>query len=119
MTSQGGQAVGMTDLVEFVLARIADDEQEARKAGADAMVGWRWKHYSREAYEEIQALVLVRSARVLAECAAKRRMLALLDEYSDRAPHVPRLTIYTRDVIPKILALPYADHPDYDESWRP
>jgi len=81
-------------LAEFLLARIAEDE-----------------------------------ARVVAECEAKRRILKL---------HHPPGFVFDADgmewndydichedhedmpcELVRILALPYADHPDYEEGWRP
>lgn len=49
-------------------------------------------------------------ARVLAEVEAKRRIVARLADESSRR--------YDYDTL-RLLALPYADHPDYDEAWRP
>ena len=66
-------------------------------------------------------------ARVLAECEAKRRIVErhsgtnwgaapgdpypmMCDECQDALWPCPTL---------RLLSLPYADHPDYDEEWRP
>ena len=115
-------------LVEFLLARIAEDETKARDAQADAMVGARWKRWPEDAYTEIQTMVLSSSRRALAECEAKRRIVereterlreqwrARRDEHREtfdewlRPPYGETL---------RILASVYADHPDYDEAWRP
>ena len=65
-------------------------------------------------------------ARVLAECEAKRRIVeevvphlehvesSAIDGgmYDEDAPHAQR------DLL-RLLALPYTDHPDYREEWRP
>lgn len=101
-------------ITEFLLARIAKDEQAAKDAGTDAMTGWRWKAWPEDAHAEVQALVLTHSRRTLAECEAKRRILDAhlgCDDvsYSD-ASTCPDL---------RIVAAIYADHPDYDEAWRP
>ena len=45
-------------------------------------------------------------ARVLAECEAKRQIVQNAQDPGD-------------DLFVAILALPYADHPDYREEWRP
>jgi hypothetical protein len=73
-------------------------------------------------------------ARVLAECEAKRRIVAWcsereridVSEYGDggdaaRESHfLPGGLIHKADsVVLRYLALPYADHPDYREQWRP
>ncbi|MER8220860.1 DUF6221 family protein [Streptomyces sp. NPDC094143] len=57
-------------------------------------------------------------ARVLAEVEAKRRVIErctavqglLLDDFT--AEHLA-------DEVLALIALPYADHPDYREEWRP
>ncbi|MFG2722699.1 DUF6221 family protein [Streptomyces sp. NPDC048416] len=61
-------------------------------------------------------------ARVLAEIEAKRQ---LLDRYEAMESGVlvmigveSILSEYRRVLLPS-LALPYADHPDYREEWRP
>lgn len=64
-------------------------------------------------------------ARVLADIAAKRAIVA---EYRTHAEHRQRYgdkeTDYSwgartkLDWICKLLAAPYAAHPDYDEAWR-
>lgn len=115
-------------LTEFLLARIAEDEQTARDAGADAMAGARWKAYPEAAYNELQQASLDRSRRVLAECEAKRRIVELggeaetLDDQtwfdrglpSDPGYNDPRCG----ERILRVLAAVYADHSDYHEEWR-
>lgn len=65
-------------------------------------------------------------ARVLAEVEVKRR---ILDEFKPRVDQMDA-TIEGEwgmgnypsgesDLLVKLLALPYADHPDYREEWRP
>lgn len=129
----------MSDLAEFVLARVADDEAVAREAspgpwdvdsevyaeyvsdadGLAVISGARWGGEASVFNDTDDALHLVRwhPARVLAECEAKRRIVAAitawLDEHSDE-DHVP-----AGDDALCWLALPYADHPDYRAEWRP
>jgi hypothetical protein len=62
-------------------------------------------------------------SRVLAECAAKRRIVDLHrdargDCYSCSGDHGSDPTAAPCETV-RELALPYADHPDYDEAWRP
>lgn len=56
------------------------------------------------------------AARVLVECAAKRRIVERVQrgEGAESADEVAAL-----DDVLRALALPYVDHPDYDDSWRP
>ena len=125
-------------LTEFLMARIAEDEAAARDGGADAMTGHRWKHLPEAAYNEIQSTVLANSRRVLAECEAKRR---IVEEYGElrstvmayRSPRwqdamneqdkQERSKAGARHAVAerflRILALPYADHQDYRDEWRP
>lgn len=121
-------------LSEFLEARIAEDEAVANRypdlnSGSD-----HWEllvDFDRD-YSEPTAIA-IEPARVLAECEAKRRIVAL---------HPPRWAVVYRDSERllamafdqesvkveaasgpvydpevRVLALPYADHPDYDEEW--
>ena len=49
------------------------------------------------------------SKQLLVDCEAKRRIVK-------DATAVP--TISMRHVL-RLLAMPYADHPDYNQEWRP
>lgn len=51
-------------------------------------------------------------SRVLAECEAKRRIITALSWDDDPWRR-------TRDHLLSLLALPYADRPGYQETWRP
>lgn len=102
-------------LVDFLLARIAEDEDGARgelSTTAQSALGVQW-------------LDLMR--RVLAECEAKRR---IVEDH-------PRCDVHDRPgdlcdacetcgdgsiwPCPTLLHLTavYADHPDFQEEWRP
>jgi hypothetical protein len=124
-------------LTEFLLARIAEDEAAARGLNADLAREFgtcETQLYSTldsvgTGYSEMPALS-IDSTRVLAECEAKRRIVEMgrfsdspesavdywLDEGRGLTPS-PGLGAMI-DVL-RLLALPYADHPDYDEAWRP
>lgn len=89
-------------LTEFLLARIAEDEAAAERVLLDYGGG------------DLESL----EARVLAECEAKRR---IVDRYSDDAIWPDYQGGYesaTEDAV-RDLAAVYADHPDYDDAWRP
>lgn len=102
------------DLVEFLRARLDDDEAVARAAEGrvDELMGWievGIPEAERHVYRHD-------SARVLAEVDAKRR---IVDGQADADPHSGYITAtFTAEDALRLLALPYADHPDYDESWR-
>jgi hypothetical protein len=120
-------------LTEFLLARIAEDEEYAQRGtrgrwklgglddaelgdawwlnSADQQHAWRW-------YPD----------RVLTECEAKRRIVEMANGSADfdtamprpgyaQHYHSPSADILIR--VQQLLALPYADHPDYREEWRP
>jgi hypothetical protein len=67
-------------------------------------------------------------ARVLAECEAKRRIIAevaaaidsLDSQIADLLDAPPFTTDFeTSDLLLRLLALPYAGHEDYRAEWRP
>ena len=126
----------MTALSEFLLARIAEDEEVARNTPP---VDHRWDY---------TLWVRFDSTRVMAECEAKRKIIAFheswptlvqtpakferddvdLDNYTYRmSQEIAWLT--TREYVARFgidpptapmlaaLALPYADHPDYLPEW--
>jgi hypothetical protein len=118
----GDCAPATMTLTEFLLARIADDEAVARRIQA---VG-----PCEPAYDP---------AHVLAECEAKRQIVEMHDPQEGREdmpavcstcggfvrrPDYLRGSTDSGYVIPwpcptlRALALPYADHPDYQEAWR-
>lgn len=112
------------DLAEFLLARIAEDEAVARAAYYDGQRWYaeeeiidRWPEcdcgtpvMSANRKAEAQFVADWQPSRVLAECDVKRRIVEHCIDYSDP---------YETELVVLLLALPYADHPDYDESWRP
>ena len=102
------------DLAGFLLQRIEEDEAQIR----DGTAG-------------IIALSL--AARVLAECEAKRAIVAWCGEHeririrnfgmvgaARERDFVPGELAHPADsVVLRLLALPYASHPDYREEWKP
>ena len=116
-------------LAEFLLARIAEDEAVARDEIARQE---KWPAPAGAAYA-VTMVDIITPARVLAECDAKRRIVELHGRRDDdtcaecgdgepdtgpgdrgwfEAAHWPCLTL-------QLLALPYADHPDFQEQWKP
>lgn len=85
----------MTDLVDFLRARLWEGEEFAR----------------------IAHLAARHRERMLREVEAKRRILDLhqrgaFPDCRECGNDYPCVTV-------RLLALMYADHPDYDEEWRP
>jgi hypothetical protein len=126
------------DLVAFLRARIDDDDVAARRVKG----AWREVpgtgvilasdgHLAEPCAEAHWAGVgahIVRwdPNRVLAETDAKRRVLAMHDEMAQDATAEDFLVrdpaqMVLRILAPvlRLLALPYAGHPDYREEWRP
>ena len=117
----------MTTLAEFLLERIAEDETIARAAASgDGYTEWDnpCSGVVQAAGGNLDGLVnapggiaihMARHdpARVLAECDAKRRIVEELQRGVEPGDE------WTDPTVLKLLALPYADHPDFREEWRP
>lgn len=109
-------------LLGFLEARIAELEVEARDALAPLGDGPRRGFYSTVGpHGDDWGLYTfhVPPARVLAECEAERRIIdAARAKYEDSLQGGDDTTSLAEEVL-HALALPYSDHPDYDEAWRP
>ena len=103
-------------LTEFLEARIS--EREAAAQAADWAMQGVW--YT-EADDKVDEYVRLMSPReVLAECAAKRAIIAEYARYhAERRRAMNGWVTEGDSAILKFLALPYAEHSDYDETWRP
>ena len=124
---------GRVTITEFLEARIAEDEADAKAAD-----GGRWlpedKGVSFEFYGdefpggEAQARLVADTranmnhianyspARVLAECAAKRAIIEQSGNYSPELEHGDNGE-WAFDVTLRALVSAYADHPDYQQEW--
>ncbi|MCW2950823.1 MAG: hypothetical protein JWN41_1836 [Thermoleophilia bacterium] len=101
-------------LTEFLLARIAEDESQARmriQSGEPKYAPVPWGCPS--------------ANRVLAECEAKRQ---IVDEHADYGSYGKTCQTCSESDIDnkpwpcptlRALALPYADHPDCRDEWKP
>ena len=90
----------MADLIDFLEARIAEDEADARRGlemegSAGPVVGW------------------FNPGRVLSECAAKRVILGNVPRVTEVASAIGT----TSEYVLMSLAAVYKDHPDYQEGW--
>lgn len=103
----------MSDLTDFLLARIAEDERHARKLA----------EVDRRPVLSL-ATTVNHPQRILLECESKRRIVEALDEaVNANSRDVGGLGVGSRllgllDAV-HYLALPYADHPDHREEWKP
>ena len=107
-------------LADFLRARLGEDEAVAREARAAAVENDTVREdVSRE--HEIDPVsdsqwgpsddVYMSTARVLADVEAKRRIVER--EVNSLTP-----TTWRRELVLRDLASVYAQHPDYEESWR-
>lgn len=144
----------MTGLVEFLTARLDEDERIARTAiagpwavapngevyapGFDREVQLsRGKFMTEHLYvtsdsEGLSASVLEEEAvhiarhnpaRVLAEVAAKRSLIGEIESYEAKiegewGSGLAGSGFGDWESALRFLAAPYADHPEFDESWR-
>jgi hypothetical protein len=152
----------MTGIVEFLTARLNEDEQTARAAtGKYRSPTWRVDGDDETlliypddgstgfTFDGPIAPHIARHdpARVLADVAAKRKIVEMHrpqyvsddpDKHygshyevigsreilvRDEEPHLPNWCRTCQELSPcptvRQLALPHADHPDYDPAWRP
>jgi len=115
-------------LSDFLLARIAEDEDAARDAYYD---GQRWLSEEEAvvaADKDLDPVLYLdrkcdayhaqnwSPGRVLAECEAKRRIVEGANG-PERHEHDPYEWDYAFEYVLPLLALPYADHPDYRDEW--
>jgi hypothetical protein len=112
-------------LTEFLLARIAEDEAVALEARDAPRPSYATAWYTGAEVPLPLGIGLIKTmspARVLAECEAKRRIVGdftgerLDADYNDCGDECVGNALHW---VLRALALPYADHPDYDPAWRP
>lgn len=121
-SAAAGSAVGEVDgmtLVEFLTARYDEEEQAAREAIAErdrVTPNAPAPDLAFQAWPDIGVpAVVVGPERVLADVDAKRRIVELCQRTLEVEDHGHVLA----EAVLRLEALPYADHPDYDESLRP
>jgi uncharacterized membrane protein len=126
-------------LTDFLLARIAEDEAAARPGAQASISDWEAEGcavvcLTATIAEDVNFglaphIANWEPARVLADCEAKRRIMELRDLVDQEIRRVSaadheratdaRNTRLGLDMAIKALALPYADHPEFREEWRP
>lgn len=136
----------MSDLVEFLTARLAEDEQIARAAAARAS-DWHsskgnvggggeftdlgdpdeepyWHGDEVIVYDEgwplvVEATHIARHdpARALREVEAKRALVDEFEEFDCLSCGSTRRSAELAAVVLGTLASVYLDHPDYDPAW--
>lgn len=118
----------MDDLIAFLNARLDDDTRLAL-AARDPWFGYEPDdHVERVKWADALFIAQHSPNRVLAEVDAKRGVVKAYEravaEFQDSGPAMisyDRLTgsVSSLRTALESLALPYADHPNYDTSWRP
>lgn len=115
------------DLVAFLRARLAEDEQIAASCSGDtwtvdggSIIADHWTDQIVDWIYDDNAPHIARHdpARVLSEVEARRRITdecAWTSEAAVDTSAVAGLALMTL----RLLALPYAGHPDYRDEWRP
>lgn len=98
-------------ITEFLEARIAEDEAQAKES----------QHYEDDIWETAGWW---NPTRVLAECAAKRKLIAISEEVERMDYQITQewggsgeAIDGTADDMLKAMASVYADHPDYQQEW--
>jgi hypothetical protein len=102
------------DIVDFLSERLDEDEAAARRLLGDRSVSEAGKWYER---------------RLLLECESKRRLLRIVESarqtalatmvtnaFGDDPQWIPESIEWTTKSL-NALALPYADHPDFEPEW--
>lgn len=131
----------MDDLIAFLRDRLSEDEAAATAVFRDhtwsaylegGTDGWAIEgaHSGKPSCivgDEAMANHIARHdpARVLADLAAKRQIIAEHCDDGGKCDVCADPPVYEATWRPfpcktlRLLALPYADHPDYQESWKP
>lgn len=118
----------MTDLAAFILARLEEDEEAAKRAGGGAWEyrdSWVWCGYYEVAdvfnipdTDETGAHIALHDpSRVLREVAAKRAIIAKTFPLIESEWGGKDFTSDWGMELLRFLALPYSDHPDFRPEW--
>lgn len=131
----------MSDIVEFLLARISEDEDVAQRLSDDLknqieasdlkgdelgpltpqrmLKAQLWAHFDGQTrwrnFARGQYIARLASPeRTLAECAAKRRIVTAASGWMGDGGEGG----YVSEQVLRNLSQPYADHPDFDPDWK-
>lgn len=132
----------IVDLSDFLLARIAEDEEAARDAAGWDLSGRKrssgnWRRDGLNSVVDDQRRSVVHGdggppsdyevdhiarwnpARVIADCDARRRIVEQCRYIAEYHVSDDFAADNLADETLAHLALPYADHPDYRSEWAP
>ena len=102
------------DIVEFLTARIKEDEAAALKLLGDPTLAVSGEWYERRLLRECEAK---RQLIGIIEAARQSVLATLLSQDSADPGWVPDVIEWTTLSL-HTLALPYADHPEFQAGWR-
>ena len=117
-------------LADFLLARISEDEAAAERAikrnPLGDVAGWHAPRHQVEVSMQTGGAVAIPAPGFLAEAQAKRRIVEMAsfsgpaETLRDRllGPAVDATVRRTVDAVLGLLAMAYADHPDFRDEWR-
>lgn len=116
------------DLKTFLLARITEDEEAAKRAeqavrrGEKPLEAWEWDYFMLNEGVPPQDdaerhVVKWWPARVLADCAAKRAIIEHCRTLGAKVFNDDLWNVDEHDDILQALAAVYADHTDYQPEW--
>lgn len=104
-------------IVDFLKARIEEDRVLAQ-AAIDDLYGPDDCYFDTSNRHIVDHYLRHDPARVLREVTAKRRIVeAEQDRVLDEGPLPEHMRGSVETDVLALLALPYADHPDYREEW--
>jgi hypothetical protein len=106
----------MDDLVTFLRERLAEDERIATAARSGYFRPEVLGTFS--AVGDMRHVLRHNPARVLADVDAKRRIIGLCDGGAQYPDYEGGYQFAWEDTL-RLLALPYASHPDYRAEWTP
>ncbi len=106
--------LGVDDLVVFLLARIEERRMAATRliemrALVEGEQPFRMAPSVKEGAEAVFDSAQMQPARILRAFDAQRRIVEAAQEQD---------TVFAHDVL-RLLAVPFDDHADYREQWRP
>jgi hypothetical protein len=122
------------DLVAFLTARLDEDRKIAFEAGNGGFEPWTfdpeltWESEAGPVHGKYgswngQHIARHDPARVLAEVDAKRRILnefTMIELPARSSGDTAAVGAFVKmQAVLRLLALPYADHPDYRPEWAP
>lgn len=107
-----------TDLVVFLRARLHEDEVRYREKTKDA-------DWARNSPDYNESYIVAEAERALADLDSKRQIINLCESAVEAGEIKPFTTwndgatgAEVGEAVLHLLALPYADHSDYDPAWE-